>query len=92
MRIEIEIPANEVAQTKAGFPVSIWIDGQEDQVIEGEIVKIRPRSTTRKASNVFHRRSRISQRGRATASRYGRHRSNRLRTTKPRLVTVSTNR
>ena len=53
MRIEIEIPANEVAQTKAGFPVSIWIDGQEDQVIEGEIVKIRPRSTTRKASNVF---------------------------------------
>jgi len=53
MRIEIEIPANEVAQTQPGFPVSIWIDGQEDNVIEGEILKIRPRSTTRKAKNVF---------------------------------------
>lgn len=53
MRIEIEIPANEVAQTKPGFPVSIWINGQEDDVIKGEIVKIRPRSTTRNAKNVF---------------------------------------
>ena len=53
MRIEIEIPASEVAQTKAGFPVSIWIDGQEDQVIEGEILKIHPRSSTRNAQNVF---------------------------------------
>jgi len=53
MRIEIEIPANEVAQTKTGMPVSIWIDGQEDQVIKGDIMKIRPRSTTRNAKNVF---------------------------------------
>jgi multidrug efflux pump subunit AcrA (membrane-fusion protein) len=53
MRIEIEIPANEVAQTKVGFPVSIWIDGQEDNVIKGNILKIRPRSTTRNAQNVF---------------------------------------
>ncbi len=53
MRIEIEIPANEIAQTKTGFPASIWIDGQEDNVIEGEIMKIRPRSTTRNAQNVF---------------------------------------
>jgi len=53
MRIEIEIPANEIAQTQAGYPVSIWIDGQEENVIEGEIVKIRPRSTTRQANNVF---------------------------------------
>jgi multidrug efflux pump subunit AcrA (membrane-fusion protein) len=53
MRIEIEIPANEVAQTKPGFPVSIWIDGQEDSAIKGEILKIRPRSTTRNAKNVF---------------------------------------
>ena len=53
MRIEIEIPASEVAQTKAGLPVSIWIDGQEDEVIKGEILKIHPRSTTRNAQNVF---------------------------------------
>jgi multidrug efflux pump subunit AcrA (membrane-fusion protein) len=53
MRIEIEIPANEVAQTKAGFPVKIWIDGQEDNVIKGEILKIHPRSSTRNAQNVF---------------------------------------
>jgi multidrug efflux pump subunit AcrA (membrane-fusion protein) len=53
MRIEIEIPANEVAQTKPGFPVKIWIDGQEDNVIKGEILKIHPRSSTRNAQNVF---------------------------------------
>ncbi|QEG24332.1 efflux RND transporter periplasmic adaptor subunit [Mariniblastus fucicola] len=53
MRIEIEIPANEVAQTKPGFPVSIWINGQENEVIEGSILKIHPRSTTRNAKNVF---------------------------------------
>ena len=53
MRIEIEIPANEVAQTKPGMPVSIWIDGQEDQKIEGDIMNIHPRSTTRNAQNVF---------------------------------------
>ena len=53
MRVEIEIPANEVAQTKAGHAVSIWIDGQEDNVLEGEILKIHPRSSTRNAQNVF---------------------------------------
>ena len=53
MRIEIEIPANEVSQTKPGMPVKIWIDGQEDQVIEGDIQKIHPRSTTRDAQTVF---------------------------------------
>ena len=53
MRVEIEIPANEVSQTKAGHAVRIWIDGQEDNVLKGEIMKIHPRSTTRNAQNVF---------------------------------------
>jgi len=36
-----------------GIPVKVWIDGQEDEPIEGEIMKIHPRSETRDAKNVF---------------------------------------
>ena len=53
MRVEMAIPSNEIAQVKAGFPVKVWIDGQEDEPIEGEILKIHPRSETRDAKNVF---------------------------------------
>lgn len=53
MRVEIAIPSNEIAQVKAGFPVKVWIDGQEDEPIKGEIKKIHPRSETRDAQNVF---------------------------------------
>lgn len=53
MRVEMAIPSNEIAQVKAGFPVKVWIDGQEDEPIQGEIMKIHPRSETRDAKNVF---------------------------------------
>ena len=53
MRIEIAIPADEIAQVKAGFNTKIWIDGQEELPVEGQISKIHPRSETRDAKNVF---------------------------------------
>ena len=53
MRVEMAIPSEEIAQVKAGFPVKVWIDGQEDEPITGEIMKIHPRSETRDAKNVF---------------------------------------
>ena len=53
MRVEMAIPSTEIAQVKAGFPVKVWIDGQEDEPIKGEILKIHPRSETRDAKNVF---------------------------------------
>lgn len=53
LRIEIEIPDDEIAQVEIGFPVKVWIDGQEEDPIEAEINKIHPRSETRNADNVF---------------------------------------
>lgn len=53
MRVEIAIPSDEIAQVKNGGNVKIWIDGQEDEPIKGEIKKIHPRSETRDAQNVF---------------------------------------
>ena len=53
MRVEVAIPSDEIAQVKVGFPAKIWIDGQEDEPLKGEIKKIHPRSETRDAENVF---------------------------------------
>ena len=53
MRIEVAVPSTEIAQVRVGFPAKIWIDGQEDDPICGEITKIHPRSETRDAQNVF---------------------------------------
>ena len=53
MRIEVAVPSTEIAQVQVGFPAKIWIDGQEDEPITGKISKIRPRSETRDADNVF---------------------------------------
>ena len=53
MRIEVAVPSDEIAQVRVGFPAKIWIDGQEDDPIIGEITKIHPRSETRDAQNVF---------------------------------------
>ena len=53
MRVEVAIPANEIAQVKEGFNTKIWIDGQEESPLEGEIIKLHPRSETRDAKNVF---------------------------------------
>ncbi len=53
MRFEIAIPSNEIAQVKSGFKARIWIEGQEEQPIDGEITRIHPRSETRDAKNVY---------------------------------------
>ena len=53
LRIEIEIPDDEIAQVSVGYPVKVWIDGQEDDPFTAEIHKIHPRSETRNADNVF---------------------------------------
>ena len=53
MRIEVAVPSDEIAQVRVGFPAKVWIDGQEDDPIVGEITKIHPRSETRDAQNVF---------------------------------------
>jgi len=53
LKVEVAIPDDEVSQTKVGNRVKIWIDGQEDEPIVGEIAQIHPRSETRDADNVF---------------------------------------
>ncbi|QEG22770.1 putative efflux pump membrane fusion protein [Mariniblastus fucicola] len=53
VRVEIAIPDDEIAQVRVGFPVKVWIDGQEEDPITAEIRKIHPRSETRDADNVF---------------------------------------
>ena len=53
MRVEVAIPSDEIAQVQVGFDAKIWIDGQEDDPLTGEIKKIHPRSETRDADNVF---------------------------------------
>lgn len=53
VRIEIAIPDDDIAQVRKGHDVKIWIDGQEDEPIVGQIAKIQPRSETRDADNVF---------------------------------------
>ena len=53
VRIEIAIPGDDVAQVEVGYPVKVWIDGQEEDPITAEIHKIHPRSETRDANNVF---------------------------------------
>lgn len=53
MRIEVAIPSDEIAQVKVGFPVTVWIEGQEEEALDGTISRIHPRSETRDARNVF---------------------------------------
>jgi multidrug resistance efflux pump/nucleotide-binding universal stress UspA family protein len=53
MRIEVAVPSDEIAQVREGHPAKVWIEGQEDRPVEGEIVRIHPRSETRDADNVF---------------------------------------
>ena len=53
MRVEVAIPSDEIAQVQVGYHAKIWIDGQEDEPLTGEIKKIHPRSETRDADNVF---------------------------------------
>ena len=53
MRIEVAVPSDEIAQVTEGHTAKVWIEGQEDRPVEGNIVRIHPRSETRDADNVF---------------------------------------
>lgn len=52
-KVQIEIPANEIAQVKVGHPVKIWIEGNEETPLEAEVESMHPRSVIRDAKNVF---------------------------------------
>ena len=53
VQIEVAVPDDEIEHVKVGAMVKVWIDGQEDDPLEGEITKIHPRSETRNGDNVF---------------------------------------
>lgn len=53
IQIEVAVPDDEIEHVNKGSKVKVWIDGQEDEPLEGEISKIHPRSETRNADNVF---------------------------------------
>ncbi len=53
VQIEIAVPDDEIEHVRPGATVKVWVDGQEDDPLEGEIAKIHPRSETRNADNVF---------------------------------------
>ena len=53
IKIEIAIPADDIAQVQVGHPASIWIEGLEDQAITRPITRLHPRSEIRDARNVF---------------------------------------
>ena len=53
IKVQLAVPAEDIAQVSVGNPVTIWIDGQEDEPLEAEISRIHPRSEIRDARNVF---------------------------------------
>ena len=53
IKVQIEIPADEIAQIDKGQHVKIWIEGNEDTPLSAEITRLHPRSITRDAKNVF---------------------------------------
>ena len=53
IKVQLAVPAEDIAQVRVGNPVTIWIDGQEDEPLKAEISRIHPRSEIRDARNVF---------------------------------------
>ena len=53
LRIEVEIPANDVAQIRPGQHVKVWLDGFESEPVSGSIQSLEPQSQLRKDKNVF---------------------------------------
>ena len=53
IKVQLAVPAEDIAQVSVGNPVTIWIDGQEDDPLKAEISRIHPRSEIRDARNVF---------------------------------------
>ena len=53
LRLEIDVPADDFAHVRAGQNVLVMLEGLVDRPIEGQIVKVRPRSEIRDGHNVF---------------------------------------
>ncbi|MGI9518413.1 MAG: efflux RND transporter periplasmic adaptor subunit [Pirellulaceae bacterium] len=53
LKVEIAIPAEEVAWVEPGQSTRIWIEGLENQSFRGVISRIQPRSELRQGRNVF---------------------------------------
>jgi len=53
IKVQLAVPAEDIAQVSIGNPVTIWIEGQEDEPLKAEISRIHPRSEIRDARNVF---------------------------------------
>ncbi len=53
IKVQLAVPAEDIAQVAIGDPVTIWINGQEEEPIKAEIARIQPRSEIRDARNVF---------------------------------------
>ena len=53
LKIEIEVPATDVAQFREGQHVKIWIDGFESEPVSGQIDQLDPQSQLREDKNVF---------------------------------------
>jgi multidrug efflux pump subunit AcrA (membrane-fusion protein) len=52
-RIEVEIPATEIACVKVGQPVKVWVEGLEGKPIEGTIERILSQAELRNGKLVF---------------------------------------
>ena len=53
LRLEVEIPADEVSHVRTGLPVEIRMHGQASEPVIGTIERIRPASEVREGRNVF---------------------------------------
>ena len=53
LKIEVSIPADEIAYAKTGQRARVWIDGLESESIVGQITRIHPRSQLGDGKNVF---------------------------------------
>ncbi len=53
LRIEVEVPADEVSSIQAGQKVKVWLEGMETSSITGKVDRLRPRSELREDRNVF---------------------------------------
>jgi len=62
LKIEIEVPATDVAQFREGQRVKIWIDGFESEPVSGQIDQLDPQSQLRQDNNVFVAKVTISNR------------------------------
>jgi len=53
VRVEVEVPANEVTAVAFGQPVTLWLDGMGGQAISGTLECLSPESEVSSGKNVF---------------------------------------